>query len=375
MRIILISYHGLADYTIALANALAQNNEVMLVLSQKSATPFLHRIDQSIRRKLVYFPRLRNPLNLLYTLKIFFAIRRFKPDVIHFQGGFIWFSFILPLLLKYPVITTIHDAEPHAGDESSRNMRWFLPNFLATRFSSKLIVHGENIRQQLARNSKIPVNKIASIQHGNGFIHKRNSKQIKCEDYRILFFGRILEYKGLPYLIKAEPLISSEIPELKICIAGDGALMQDYEKLISDRSRYEIYNEYIDQELMEKLFLSSSLVVLPYNEASQSGIISIAYAFAKPVIATQVGALPELIEHQRTGWIVPPCDERKLAQGIITLLKDKKLREKLGRNAFEKARNEMSWTNIARQTCDVYFSILNKRSKTNNDERQGNPDC
>ena len=363
MRVTLISYHGLADYTIALANALAQKNEVMLVLAQKSARPFIKNIDKSICKYLVNFPRLRNPLNFIYTLKIYLAIRKFKPDIIHFQGGFIWFSFILPLLLKWPVITTIHDAQPHRGDESSKNMRWFLPNFLATRFSSKLIVHGENIRHQLAYNSKISPDKIASILHGNGFIHKNNLKKIQCNEYQILFFGRILEYKGLPYLIKAEPLISAEIPDLKICIAGDGALMKEYENLILDRSRFEIHNKYIDQELMEELFQSSSLVVLPYREASQSGIISIAYAYARPVVATSVGALPELIEHKRTGWIVPPDDVNELAQGIITLLKSKKLREELGKNAFDKAKNEMSWDNIANQTQKLYQSLITEKLK------------
>lgn len=358
MRVTLISYHGLADYTIALANALAQKNEVMLVLSQKSAGPFIRHIDKSICKYLVNFPRLRNPLNFFYTLKIYFAIKKFKPDIIHFQGGFIWFSFILPLLLKWPIITTIHDAEPHKGDESSKNMRWFLPNFLATRFSSKLIVHGENIRRQLAFNSKISLDKIVSILHGNGFIHKKNLKRVQCKDYQILFFGRILEYKGLPNLIKAEPLISAEIPDLKICIAGDGILMKEYEKLITDKSRFEIYNKYIDQDLMEELFQSSSLVVLPYREASQSGIISIAYAYARPVVATCVGSLPELIEHKRTGWIVPPEDISKLAQGIITLLKDKKLREEFGQNAYKKAKNEMSWDNIANQTHQLYLSLI-----------------
>ncbi len=363
MRVILISYHGLADYTIALANALAQKNEVMLILAQKSAGPFLNHIDQSICKYLVNFPRLRNPLNLFYTLKIYFAIRKFKPDIIHFQGGFIWFSFILPLLLKWPVITTIHDAEPHKGDESSKNMRWFLPNFLATRFSSKLIVHGENIRNQLVYNSKISSEKIASILHGNGFIHKKNLKKIKCKDFQILFFGRILEYKGLPNLIKAEPLITAEIPDLKICIAGDGILMKKYEKLIIDRSRFEIYNKYIDQELMEELFRSSSLVVLPYSEASQSGIISIAYAYARPVIATRVGALPELVEHKRTGWLVPPNNVCELAQGIITLLKNKRLREELGQNAFRKAKNEMSWDNVANQTQKLYQSLIKEKQE------------
>jgi len=362
VRILLISYFGLADYTIALANALAKNNKVMLVLAKKNAFSFVDQIDASVASCLVDFPRLRNPINLFYALKIYRQIKKFDPDIIHFQGGFIWFAFILPLLLKWPIVTTIHDAEPHHGDNLSRNMRWFLPNAMALRFSARLIVHGDNIKNELLSKSAIHPDKIVKIIHGDGFLYKQHTKPPKYETHRILFFGRLLEYKGLPYLLKAQPLISKEIPDLKICIAGEGDVLKNYDHLFIDRDCFEIYNHYIDNKLMVELFQKSCLIVLPYSEASQSGVVSLAYTFSRPVVATNVGGLPEIIEHNKTGLIVPPNDEKKLAEAIISLLKDKDKCARLGQNAYRKVKIEMSWDTVAQLTEAVYADILIENS-------------
>ena len=327
--------------------------------------PFQNRIDKSILQLLVNFPRLRNPLNLLYSIKIYFKIRKFNPHIIHFQTGFLWFSFLLPLLKKWPLITTIHDDVPHTGDKFSKRMKWFFPNTLALQFSSKLIVHGENIKIGLLTQSGVPENKIVNIVHGDGFIYKNNYKKVYRTNNRILFFGRILAYKGLPYLIKAQPYISQEIPDIKICIAGEGDLLKKYEKLFVDKRCFEIYNHYINSDLMAKLFQNSSIVVLPYNEASQSGVVSIAYSFSKPVIATNVGCIPEIIDHEKTGLIVEPRDEKKLAAAIISLLKDKNKRRLMGKNAYKKVSTEMSWENVAQLTKDVYLNVLSKLSDSN----------
>lgn len=364
MRIVLISYLGLADYTIALANALSKKDRVMLVLAKRSAKPFFDNIDDSVEKFLVDFPRLRNPLNLFYVIKLYHEIKKFNPQVIHFQTGFLWFTFLLPWLSKWPIITTIHDDVPHEGDQFSRKMKWFLPNTLALQFSSKLIVHGENIKIGLLSHSGIPPEKIVNIVHGDGFMYKNNAKRENDDNNRVLFFGRILKYKGLPYLIKAQPLISQEIPDVKICIAGAGDALKDYEKLFVDKSKFEIYNHFIEADLMAKLFQKSSVVVLPYKEASQSGVISIAYSFSKPVIATNVGCLAEIVEHNKTGLIIPPQDERKLADAIITLLKDKKKRRQLGKNAYKKATTEMSWKNVAKLTKKVYLSVLKDKGRS-----------
>jgi glycosyltransferase involved in cell wall biosynthesis len=170
----------------------------------------------------------------------------------------------------------------------------------------------------------------------------------------VLFFGRISEYKGLQYLIEAEPLISAQVPGVRIIIAGEGEPFDRYEEMMIHRDRFIVHNYRIPDEQVASLFQQASVVVLPYVEASQSGVAAVACAFGKPVVATAVGGIPELIEDGRTGYLVPPRDAGRLAEAVVGLLKNPELRREMGRHAHAKAGTDLSWPAIARQTLAVY---------------------
>jgi glycosyltransferase involved in cell wall biosynthesis len=122
--------------------------------------------------------------------------------------------------------------------------------------------------------------------------------------------------------------------------------------------RFEIINRYITQKDIPRLFQQSSLVVLPYVEASQSAVIPVAYAFGRPVVASKVGGLPEVVDHGQTGLLVPPGDSDALAEAIISLLRDRDTRHQMGRQALEKTKGALSWTTIAQQTIKVYQTMV-----------------
>ncbi|KKG82671.1 glycosyltransferase [Methanosarcina mazei] len=187
-------------------------------------------------------------------------------------------------------------------------------------------------------------------------------KKINEEENTILFFGRILEYKGIDYLIKAEPLISEKIPNIKIIIAGSGDFSK-YESMINHKNHFEIINEYIPDEKVSELFQKSSVVVLPYIEASQTGIIPIAYAFKKPVVATDVGSLSEVIVDGVTGFIVPPRDSKLLADSLLNILLNKNLKNSMGSAAYEFMKENMSWKGIAQKTIGEYQKLLGNFEK------------
>jgi glycosyltransferase involved in cell wall biosynthesis len=102
-------------------------------------------------------------------------------------------------------------------------------------------------------------------------------------------------------------------------------------------------------------------VVLPYVSATQSGVVPVAYSFGKPVVATTVGALPEYVDHGRTGLLVPPRDEKKLAAAVVQLLQDVDLRHTMGENGkrmlFEKCAPDV----VARRTVEVYRRAVKGR--------------
>ena len=102
-----------------------------------------------------------------------------------------------------------------------------------------------------------------------------------------------------------------------------------------------IYDGYTPDREVEQYFAASDMVVLPYESATQSGIVQIAYGFGKPVVVTDVGGLPDVVSHDRTGYVVPPRDEMALAEAIVRYFTENKEAEFAGNIAAEAYR--FSW--------------------------------
>jgi glycosyltransferase involved in cell wall biosynthesis len=129
----------------------------------------------------------------------------------------------------------------------------------------------------------------------------------------------------LEYLIKAEPMVTEQVPDAKIIIAGTGENFKKYDKMMMNRDNFIVHNYRIPYKEGAELFQRCSLVVLPYIDASQTGVIPPAYGFKKPVIVTDVGSIPEIVDDGVTGFIVPPRNPEALAEAIVKLLKDEPL--------------------------------------------------
>jgi glycosyltransferase involved in cell wall biosynthesis len=131
--------------------------------------------------------------------------------------------------------------------------------------------------------------------------------------------------------------------------------------MIKNLKHFEIYDHYVSDEHLCELFQRASLVVLPYLWIHQSGVPFTAYAFLKPVVATNVGSLPEAISHGETGLIIKPKSVEALANAIIAMLKNEKMREKMKENIYKRIMNEYSWNRIAEIMIDVYYKIIKQK--------------
>ncbi|TFH43031.1 MAG: glycosyltransferase family 1 protein, partial [ANME-2 cluster archaeon] len=321
-----------------------------------------------LSRKVIY-PHY-HPMNLFILFDIIRKIRQFNPDIIHVQNGDLLSFLILLFLKKCSLITTIHDVCIHPGNESLMNR--FI-RFWSIKYSKKIFVHGKKLKEKIIREYNLPEDKVHSIPIGEHNVAPFNEylkDNVKEEKY-ILFFGWIGIHKGLEFLIKAEPLISNEIPNVRIVIAGklgNGKFDKEYfrkcQNLINNKQNFEIYLQYISWEFGAELFQKSSLVVLPYIETSQSGVIPTAYGFRKPVVVTDVGAMSEIVDDGITGFIVPPRNPEALADAIVKLLKDEKSRKRMGENAYKKLKTDLSWNNIAEKTIEVYNETIEDAKNT-----------
>jgi glycosyltransferase involved in cell wall biosynthesis len=361
---VLATYGGMLHYLAQLANAMSRYADVVVIGPRRFPRHYFH---SKIRTINVFDSsmggcahRIRKAVSLI-NLNL---VKRIEPDVIHItdsQSLIALFVFLTRLRNSYPMVHTNHDPQPHMAGKFDEVTGNFLHNSLIGY--DRIIVHGKILKDILVRKG-VSEKKIRVIPHGcySFFQDLGSNNAVLPEPYSILFFGHIRKYKGLEYLIKAIPLVSKELPQVKLIIAGEGDFSR-YFPLITDRSRFEIHNRSIADDMVTQLFQRSQLLVLPYVEATQSGPLHIAYALKKPVVATSVGAIPEAVENGKTGLLVPPRNTKALAEAIVTLLKDDKLRMEMSENAYRKATSELSWDNIAKQTMEVYKEALEEREK------------
>jgi glycosyltransferase involved in cell wall biosynthesis len=354
-------------YAVELVNALAEEHEVMLITRDHnfeisspdypiSLDEFLYQcLDKRIiSEKLNY--RLRDIRNFKEIIRVYKRIREFNPNVIHIQENSDWrIMFIASSFGFNKIVLTVHDVVTHPGD--IRNFMRILSRVFRKRVRY-IIVHGQNLKEKLLLNSKKFKNKIYVIPHGAFKIYKNWDNETALEDENtILFFGRFSQYKGIDVLMKAEPFITKEIPDIRIVMAGRGEDVATYERYMTNKDRFEIHNRFIENHEVPEFFRRASLVVLPYKEASQSGVIPIAYVFGKPVVVSNVGSIPEVVQDGKTGFIVPPNSPGELADAIIKILKNPQLKKNMGNNALEMAETELSLASIAKKTAQVYASI------------------
>jgi len=360
MKIILFGLNGrggMLHYTSQFANELARKHTVHVVLPSYS--------DKRFFDKAVKLIRIDAPPNVMGTvidslkfwqhLRLLRQINKLRPDVIHFMDNHPWYLVYAHSLRRFRICVTQHDPELHSGEAGL--IRGFMinrVNDVLRRRAKKVIVHGEKLKKMLTSKG-IDKDKIVVVPHGSyEFFTKFIRKKIPVEKHTILFFGRIVKYKGVDNLLKAVPEVLKEIPDLKVIIAGEGDFGQ-YEQYLADeiRPNVEVINRYIPEEEVAELFQRAAFVVLPYDDATQSGVIPIAYSFRKPVITTRVGSLPEVVDEGKTGLIITPKQPKALSSAILTMFGMDLIL--MGDASYKKMRTIMGWDVIIKKITDRVY--------------------
>lgn len=360
MKVALLHF-GFGEYTMQLANALSNSVDLAVIHPEKLSTQWKDTLNPGIQVYTFDKPRIRSPRNILAMSKMMDIIRKLQPDVLHVQEtNDPWYDLTLLLNKMPPLVTTIHDVFRHPGDRGAAPGSEYTRQVAFWR-SQQLIVHAQLLQDALIQQFRLPQAKVQVLPHGElGSMYERwtTDKAVKREPYTLLFYGRIWPYKGLKYLLEAIPLVAEQIPEVKLIIAGRGENLEQYFPKGYNDKHYEILNRYIKREEIVSLFQRSTAVILPYIEASQSGIAAIAYKMGTPVIASNVGGLAEMIRAEEDGLLVPPRNVRALADAIIRLLSDRNLQSQIASAAIYRCYTDLNWSNIATQTIEVYRKAM-----------------
>ena len=358
MKVLLVTIdrEGLSHYSAQLVDALAERCDAILV-SPAGTGCYVSGKAGVIE---IDYPQKRwNPAYFLKLLSLVRIIAREKPDVVHIQDMHPLLCVVSSLIPGTKIVQTLHDVTPHMGEQLWYS-RWSR-NAMMKR-ADAIIVHGNYLRNILLKLYPEAEDKTHVVHLGPWNLFRRWSNADTSEEKNLLFFGRIVGYKGIEVLLRAMNLVHNVLPEYRLTIAGRAITMSEdlseCEGLIREYKDFvDVDNRRIPDEEVPKLFERCQMVVLPYLDGSQSGVLSMAYAFNKPVIATSVGSIPETVEHGNTGLLVPPGDVQALADAIIQLANDSNMRSRMKVNIEKKVIGELSWDSAAEKTINVYRKI------------------
>lgn len=370
MRIALVALH-FAEYASRLAIALAARHEVLLVMRASNADD---ELTDTLRRQVCSVAtvhciggrRWRDPR--VFGVSVFAnrAIRRFTPDVLHIQEGHpVLCGWTIEAMRKrVPVVLTVHDPIGHSGTLPLDAWQWRAILWLRRRVD-RLIVHGPQMQTEMITLDRSLAERLDVIPHGILGHEPGEPDAGGHEPHTFLFFGRVEPYKGLEYLLDACRILQSRGRTPRVVIAGTGTDLHRHRRHIAALPSVELIDSFIPAEAVPALFRRAAAVVLPYTDATQSGVAAIALAASRPVIATAVGDLPDIVAHRRTGLIVPPCDAAALADAMDSLMGDGQLRNEMAQEAGRFARDRLSWPRIADMTeLTLEQAIASRRERT-----------
>ena len=204
-------------------------------------------------------------------------------------------------------------------------------------------------------NSGLELDRYRKININAG--EKRSELRVGQDTILVGMISRLETVKGPEYFIEAARLIAEKFPEVKFIVAGDGSLRSKLEfqceKLhISDKLIFIGWRE----DIPEILSVLDILVMPSLNEAVGRILIE-AGACGKPVVATRVGGIPEVVKDNQTGILVPPGDAHGLARAVISLLEDEKKRQRMGETAKNWVDDKFSASRMVKGFSDLYVEM------------------
>ncbi|MCB9011181.1 MAG: glycosyltransferase family 4 protein [Actinobacteria bacterium] len=169
----------------------------------------------------------------------------------------------------------------------------------------------------------------------------------------LLFFGNMLPSKGIGDIIDAFPAVVARYPEARLVVVGHAGKRVDPDayarraRELGVGDRVTIAPGYVEMDEIQPHMEMATAVVLPYRSATQSGTLQVAYTFGRPVVVTNVGGLPEVVEDGESGYVVPAQDPGALGAAVIKLLEDPEHTRRMGETAKRLSDTRHSWPTVA----------------------------
>ena len=306
-----------------------------------------------------YAMHMWDPRNLWLYVRLAWRLRKY--DVIHITDFPQYYEIPLYFLRK-KIVLTVHDPIPHSTVLCNAPLvlkarKW------GFRLLNHFIILNSAQKEECVALNHLEKKHIYDSRLGRyDYLKMYSQPNNKISDY-FLFFGQIASNKGIDYLLEAMKRVHTQYPNMRLIVAGKGKYpfdITEYQQL----DYIEFRNRFIPDDELAELIQGAYCAVCPYKDATQSGVVMSAFAFNKPIIATNVGGLPEQVEHDKYGLIVPPCDVDALANAMIRLLSHpEKLQEYADNIERDYAEGSKSWKEIAKGLVNIYQEVAGKNNK------------
>ena len=348
---------GIAHFNALLAQHLAHRHHVETLTFKRQYPSFLFpgktQQEQGVQENLIPAPQIVDSINPFNWLRVAKEVKQRDPDLLIFKYWLPFFGPCFGTIAKYAktgtrprVLFICDNIIPHERRPG---------DVVFTRYAFKqadyFIVQSDAVERELIKY--FPHAVYRNVPHP---VYENFGKAIPKEEARrflgisaqkvILFFGYVRAYKGLMILIDA----MKELNDIELLIVGEfydeESKYRQKVKELNLESRVRFVSDYVPNEEVGRYFSAADVVVLPYRSATQSGIVQIAYNFNRPVIATNVGGLGEVVLDQKTGFIVPPEDSRAVANAVKKFYDEHREQEFVENVKIEK--QKYTWENLIR---------------------------
>lgn len=355
LRIAMIAPH-FPEYALLLGNALAARASVELFVARpRLDSEFFDRVMPVAHALRIRDTDFQSPLTVA---TIVARLAAFRPDIVHIQepSGFakavICAAVVAAVGPFCRLALTVHDPEPHVGRDA-RIVRSFakLRTYIR-RQADVVFVHGDYCRERYEPYA--PAGQTVALTEHGVLLQGTETEPRTDTGFDIVFFGRMEEYKGVEILCRAAEMMSAQDIDFGLNVVGAGPELDRLEPRLRRIAQVRVDKRFLPSSTLIETIAAADCVVMPYLEATQSGVLAAAFANGKFVVASAVGGLPDVVTDGENGLLVPPGDPGALAAALTRVARDPALRRRLAAGARATAAGRLQWRRIADDLLPCY---------------------
>lgn len=343
---------------LAESKAFRERGVTVSIAAQPGGQLLRHASEEGFQ---VFPVHMHKGLNLSAIAQFVNIIRKHQIDLVHTHSSVDHrLAGIAARLTRRPIVRSRHLSTPIKRSPFSKA--------LYTRLADRVITSGQFIRDAMVEYNGMPAEQIVSIPAGidvEQFSLARELPDVRAElgisagAFVVGIVGVLRSWKGHADLVQAVRLLKAEIPGIKLLIVGEGPQRGALETLIHETGQEDNVLMVGHQKDPAPYMKAMDVVALPSfaNEAT-SQVLPQAMAMRRPVISTNIGGLPEVVLHEKTGLLVPPRDCKAIAAALLRLQQDPQLRQRLADQGYRHAQENFTFEAMIDRTEAVYRSLL-----------------